>query len=71
MRITISATGIDKTINDLTNLVKQFGDHTDFLRSVVVPLLKRDFREVFASRGYGTCRPNAPSTVRDKGQGRV
>ena len=67
MQISFSATGIDKAIKDLTTIATGFGNHTRFLRTVVFSLLKREFRDVFTSRGHGTWRPNAPSTIREKG----
>lgn len=66
MRFTISITGIDQAIKNLTAVAKSFGNHTRFLRTVVFSLLKKEFRNVFTTRGYGKWKPLAPSTIREK-----
>ena len=63
MRLSIKATGVDDAIKLLTNEVKQLGDHSNFLRSRIVPLAKIEFGRVLASRGYGSWRPLARSTL--------
>lgn len=63
MAFTISIKGINKTIQALEAEARQLSDHRDFLRDEVAPLLKREFRDVFRSRGYGKWLPLAPSTI--------
>ena len=66
LNITITATGIDATIKALTTVAKQLGDHRDFLKDEVVPELKREFRSVFRSSGYGRWRRLSPVTIQEK-----
>lgn len=66
LNITITETGIDQTIKDWTALARRLGDHRDFLRSEVVPELRKEFSKVFTSRGYGTWKPLAQSTIKEK-----
>ena len=66
LTMTLTVTGIDKTIKNLTETARGLGDYRDFLRKEVVPELKKEFRRVFASRGYGQWRPLAASTIAEK-----
>ena len=63
MAFSISIKGIDSTIKALQAEAKQLSDHRAFLRDEVAPLLRREFREVYRSRGYGKWPPLAPSTI--------
>ena len=63
MAFSISIKGIDATIKALQNEARQLSDHKSFLRDEVAPLLRREFRDVFRSRGYGKWLPLAPSTI--------
>ena len=66
MQFSISVTGIDETIKNLQNVARGLADHRDFLRIEVFPELKRIFREVFSTRGFGDWPPLAASTLAER-----
>lgn len=66
INISITATGIDETIKSLTKVAKGLGDHRDFLKEEVVPELKKEFRRVFSSDGFGRWRPLDRDTITQK-----
>ena len=66
MAFSIEVIGIDEAIAAVTAEAKMLTDHRAFFRKMVFPELKKLFREVFATRGYGKWRPLASSTIADK-----
>lgn len=66
MRFTITVTGIDKAIKDITAEANTLSSHRLFLRREVVPELRKQFRNVFRTRGFGKWQPLAPSTIAEK-----
>lgn len=66
--IQITTSGIDKTIGALKTAAMGLRDHRGFLKEEVQPLLKKEFTDVFRSRGYRKWRPLAASTLREKAE---
>ena len=64
--LTITETGIDQLRREIRAEARQLSDHRRFFRIMVFPVLKRLFREVFRTRGYGRWRPLAASTIAEK-----
>lgn len=64
--LTIKLTGVDDAIKMPEDQARLISDHRAFFRIMVIPELKRYFRDVFSTEGFGEWPPLAASTLAEK-----
>ena len=68
--VEITARGVESTLRLLDDVAEILTDHRAFLRDDAVPLIQREVRRIFRTRGYGRWVPLSLATVRQKGHDR-
>lgn len=61
--VSLKLTGINETIANLKKLKPRLSNNSEFMTEQIVPELKKQFRKVFDTEGYGRWPPLKRSTI--------